>query len=191
MSTATAVPSGFSIDLPHDWLELDFELASNRSRLEHELLNSTPGTDNDDTTSIVDLLYRTVVDALENGAVYIAMLSGSCEHLLAASLVVTVATGECPEDIEVVNRRVTQLAGVSSVRLVDTAAAGPVVRAHRCVQTSFRGWDDEICQDQVQYFIPVPESSDTLIMTFSTPSLDLAEALGDLFDAITGTLRWL
>ncbi|WP_328770984.1 hypothetical protein [Streptomyces sp. NBC_00286] len=42
----------------------------------------------------------------------------------------------------------------------------------------------------VEYHVPVPGTAAFLLLTFSTPLEPVADAMADLFDAITGSLTW-
>jgi hypothetical protein len=42
----------------------------------------------------------------------------------------------------------------------------------------------------VEYFVPVPDRDEVLMMTFSTALEPIADAMVGLFDAVAGTRRW-
>jgi hypothetical protein len=42
----------------------------------------------------------------------------------------------------------------------------------------------------VQYFVPLPGSTDLVLLSFSTPNLGLADAMVELFDAMAESLQW-
>lgn len=86
---------------------------------------------------------------------------------------------------------VVALAGSGEVEPVKLPAAGPaarLLRRERPKQSRKLGteFDDTI----VEYFVPVPERDEVLLLTFSTPLEPIADAMVGLFDAVAGTLRW-
>ncbi|MER7574597.1 hypothetical protein [Streptomyces sp. NPDC126514] len=86
---------------------------------------------------------------------------------------------------------VVALAGSGEVEPVELPAAGPaarLLRRERPKQSRKLGteFDDTI----VEYFVPVPDRDEVLLLTFSTPLEPIAEAMVGLFDAVAGTLRW-
>ncbi|MGV9454944.1 hypothetical protein [Streptomyces sp. NPDC003635] len=86
---------------------------------------------------------------------------------------------------------VVALAGSGEVEPVKLPAAGVaarLLRRERPKQSRKLGteFDDTI----VEYFVPVPERDEVLLLTFSTPLEPIADAMVGLFDAVAGTLRW-
>ncbi|MFF3873152.1 hypothetical protein [Streptomyces sp. NPDC001978] len=86
---------------------------------------------------------------------------------------------------------VAALAGSGEVGLVTLPAAGRAARLLRREQTKeSRRLGSEFQDTIVEYFIPVPDHDEVLMLTFSTPLEPIAEAMVELFDAVAGTLRW-
>jgi hypothetical protein len=86
---------------------------------------------------------------------------------------------------------VVALAGSGEVEPVELPAAGPaarLLRRERPKQSRKLGTEFE--DTIVEYFVPVPERDEVLLLTFSTPLEPIAEAMVGLFDAVAGTLRW-
>ena len=48
----------------------------------------------------------------------------------------------------------------------------------------------ELPVTRVQVYVPVPNKTETLLLSFSTPIDPIADAMVALFDAIAGSLRW-
>ena len=73
------------------------------------------------------------------------------------------------------------------VSVVELAQAGPAVRVagRRTISVDIVGRDVEVTS--VQYFVPMPSTSLTAIVTFTSPALQYEEALVPLFDAVAGT----
>ncbi|MGY1500402.1 hypothetical protein ACW4TU_28115 [Streptomyces sp. QTS52] len=86
---------------------------------------------------------------------------------------------------------VAALAGSGEVELVTLPAAGRaarLVRRERSKQSRKLGSEFE--DTVVEYFVPVPDREEVLMLTFSTPLEPIADAMVGLFDAVAGTLRW-
>ncbi|MFF3379736.1 hypothetical protein ACFYXF_43140 [Streptomyces sp. NPDC002680] len=85
---------------------------------------------------------------------------------------------------------VAALAGSGEVELTRllVGRAARLVRRERSKQTRKLGseFEDTI----VEYFVPVPDRDEVLMLTFSTPLEPVADAMVGLFDAVAGTLRW-
>ncbi|MFE7069848.1 hypothetical protein ACFU96_07150 [Streptomyces sp. NPDC057620] len=76
----------------------------------------------------------------------------------------------------------------SQVRL---PAAGRAVRRRRTERTrEARRLGSEFEDTVVEYFVPVPDRDEVLMLTFSTPLEPIADAMAELFDAVASTLRW-
>jgi hypothetical protein len=86
---------------------------------------------------------------------------------------------------------VAALTGSGAVELVKLPAGGQAARRQRRQQTKeSRRLGSEFEDTIVDYFVPVPDRDEVLMMTFSTPLEPIADAMVGLFDAVAGTLRW-
>jgi hypothetical protein len=73
----------------------------------------------------------------------------------------------------------------------ETIAAGPVLRRRRTVRPGADDPGQELPRSVVDYWVPVPGDGGLLQLSFSTPMPEqLAEAMVELFDAVTASLRW-
>jgi hypothetical protein len=86
---------------------------------------------------------------------------------------------------------VAALAGKGEVTPVRLPAAGRAARRRRSERTrESRRLGTEFEDTIVEYFVPVPDRDEVLMLTFSTPLEPIADAMVELFDAVAGTLRW-
>ncbi|MFJ7296955.1 hypothetical protein [Streptomyces collinus] len=86
---------------------------------------------------------------------------------------------------------VAALAGSGEVTLETLPAVGRVARVLRRERTKqSRKLGSEFEDTVVEYFVPVPDRDEVLMLTFSTPLEPIAEAMVELFDAVAATLRW-
>ena len=74
-------------------------------------------------------------------------------------------------------------------------AGGPAVRRLTSRRERLPDTDDDpggvLTVTQVDYFVPLPGANGLLVLTFSTPIEQLAPPLVQLFDVISGSLRWV
>jgi hypothetical protein len=86
---------------------------------------------------------------------------------------------------------VVALTGSGEVGLTALPAAGRAARLVRREQSKqSRKLGSEFQDTVVEYFVPVPDRDEVLMLTFSTPLEPIADAMVELFDAIAGTLCW-
>ena len=144
------------------------------------------------------MLAQATAEATRRGAVFASLLSDVVDgRPVAASLLVSMAAGQHGGAIGHLDALADRLrAGVSDtgeaeVGVVDLPA-GLAVRTRR--RTVTRSESRQVAPtevESVQYFVPVPGTAALLVLSFSTPSLTLADALVALFDAIAESLAWL
>lgn len=96
-----------------------------------------------------------------------------------------------------IHQRFDSLDAVSALRdkgeagLVRLPAAGRAARRRRSERTrESRRLGTEFSDTIVEYFVPVPDQDEVLMLTFSTPLEPIADSMVELFDAVAGTLRW-
>ncbi|RKN45550.1 hypothetical protein [Streptomyces hoynatensis] len=72
-------------------------------------------------------------------------------------------------------------------------SSGPAVRCRRqgtAEDTRELGQAADRPSTVLDFFVPVPRSGAWLVLTFSTPLPEIADAQVELFDALTHTPRW-
>lgn len=96
-----------------------------------------------------------------------------------------------------IHQRFDSLDAVSALRdkgeaaLVRLPAAGRAARRRRSERTrESRRLGTEFADTIVEYFVPVPDRDEVLMLTFSTPLEPIADSMVELFDAVAATLRW-
>ncbi|MGW1625951.1 hypothetical protein [Streptomyces sp. NPDC002172] len=86
---------------------------------------------------------------------------------------------------------VAALSGSGEVEPVTLPAAGRAARLLRRERTKeSRRLGSEFQDTIVEYFVPVLDCHNVLLLTFSTPLEPIADAMVELFDAVAATLRW-
>lgn len=205
MNDAVLTPAGIRIATPDNWWLLPLEehsrhqaiaaLVDERIALEPRIAPMRG--------ELVSRFRRTARDAAASGAVLCASMAMAADDAaLSANLLVLVdrialtENGEPttdPSQIELAMRELTADetgARRGEVRIVELAGAGSAVRvrAHKVVAVSLVNRDVEVLS--VQYFVPVPGSLDTAVLTFTSPSLAYEEALVGMFDAMAETFEF-
>jgi hypothetical protein len=193
-------PSGFRLPTPGNWFDLDLDPRT-RNQSIAQLVDSRLGGDptlGRRRDEMVRLLRRVAREAAEHNALFASMLSELVENQpMAAGVNVTVAPITVDRGATAVNdpRAVQAALGEAShdpaadgerpeVRLVQLAA-GPAVRVSGMRSTQLPGGGDQsLLTSEVQYFLPVPGSSLMAVITFSTPTVALADRFAELFDAM-------
>lgn len=96
-----------------------------------------------------------------------------------------------------IHQRFDTLDAVSALKdkgeagLVRLPATGRAARRRRAERTrESRRLGTEFADTIVEYFVPVPDRDEVLMLTFSTPLEPIADSMVELFDAVAGTLRW-
>jgi hypothetical protein len=166
------------------------------------------------------LLRGAARDAADSGAIYAALMDllvadGSGEPVaLSASLVAVVAPAPTDADGNVLTDpaalAVAMIAGELAEVMADESEVdserpseeddrpqvvelptGAAVRLSRIGDSGpIGGSGGNVPSVQVQYFLPVPDSEQILILTFGTPNRNLRTEFEELFGQIAGSLSW-
>lgn len=196
-----------SLATPANWIHLDLSanaMASAR-RLVDDMVAGEKQVDEKLKLQFIGQLQSTVRRAREQGGVFVAFWSlGLGDLSIGASVIAAVAvlgpdlpvdgTGQVAlEDaVAAVSADLAAGEGSDGVTIVGSTVvelpAGEAVRVHkRQVAEAMAGrYESEV----IQYFVRVPHERRLVVLTFSSPNLDLAEAMVELFDAMALTLRW-
>jgi hypothetical protein len=200
MSAATiAAPSAFSVRVPPSWIEFDIWRATRTGDLarmvdtrvaEQPQLRRWRG-------AFIGALRRAAADAERQGALMCAAMLDPVEDAGMLAAVLTVFHTEGSKDpadntIEAIAAQLTAVAppeGSSAWRRVEIVEI-PAGRAVRMtgVEPIVLGGQPLECV-VMHTLIPVPDGG-FLDVVLTSPQLQLAEPMLDLFDAISSTLTW-
>lgn len=112
---------------------------------------------------------------------------GSPAAIAANLTVVVYSSAPSLEELRVGAAGATELdVRKREVAVVDLPA-GHAVRVH-ALRRSGPDDDSDLLIDVVEHLIPVPRTTDVLVLQGSTPCLDVGDELGATFDRIAGTL---
>jgi len=196
-SGATTEVQDFRLAVPANWLTVDLDARTSRrsiARLVEERAGSHPETA-ESRRQLTQMLQTAAEDAIEQGAVYAAILSTViAERPVSASLICTVTTSPEPVEVDQVASELRRPHTSPSVPLEVEVVDLPVGRAVRTRGRRIGEMPAPVLRrvevESLQYFVPVPGAKRLLLLSFSTPNLPIADALVELFDAIAATLRW-
>lgn len=190
------------VTTPAPWIDLDLDPTTRAASIERALDEraAASGTqlDTGQRAELTVLLERTAADAEAKGAIFASIFSDVMEgRPVSATLIVTLLAGEEGEAAQALPDRAGLVAGLREVLADDAATellelpAGPAVRARRRIDVPLDPPDGRhFTLESVQYFVPLPGAEHLVLLSFSTPTVAMANAFVELFDAIAGTLSW-
>ncbi|MGW0969713.1 hypothetical protein [Streptomyces sp. NPDC002516] len=200
--------SGFSLSVPDSWWEFDIRPEGRDATvraLVDERIREVPELA-EYRGDLAAVLRRMAKEAYDSGAVYMGCMAENFEGVpLTATLTVSVlgarnkqgvALSTDPRAIAESLRTVTARREGDAWRTVTTVDIPHVGVAAR----TFGVEDVPVAQGDTrtlrmvltQTYIPVPGTTDkVVVVSGASPVLDLAEAFHDIFDAVTGTFRFV
>jgi hypothetical protein len=191
---------GFTLRLPASWYEFDVWRATRSgdlARLVDARIAEHPQLE-PHRSGLVKLLRETAETAEAQGAVYCAsMLEVEGRDMLLANLMVFHFDGS-PEPggtaVETIASQVPAIAPSEAspewrqVEIVETDA-GQAVRVQGI--DFITGEDGRSARVVAMHtLVPVPDGQGVLDLVLTSPQVELAEPMLDLFDAVSGTLAW-
>lgn len=186
----------FGLAIPASWslLDLDPETAeTGRRLLVAEAIPDGPGAS--EARALMARLLEPVAETAVYGEAQLAALYSSvAEGLpLGASLVASVLEATPgpdgrppPGGWTLVESLQATVGGGGGER--QDLPAGPSVRVQRRQVSNDAGVRVEV--ETVQWFVLHPTGERMAVLSFSTPNVGLAEAFGEVFDAIAWSLQW-
>lgn len=206
MNDPATVPAGFSITVPPSWFEIDVSPATRNASiaaLVEQRVKDIPQLW-EQRTLITRLLRTSARDAFRAGAAYAACMLEAVDGAgMTASVTVSFVDTRNHAGDAVASHDAEQIAAQLATKTAsdpdDTWRTVETLDhpAGRCVRTSGvedvelpdgSGWIRSVV---MQTIIPVPDTEKVSMVTLSSPSLALAEEFLDLFDAVTGTFRFV
>ncbi|MER8261723.1 hypothetical protein ACFXIY_30525 [Streptomyces albidoflavus] len=198
----------FSLAVPDSWWEFDVRPqgrdATVRTMVD-ERVRETPelAPYRNDLTA---MLRRMAKDAHDSGALYLGCMAENFDSVpLSATVTVSVvgarnqqgaALSTDPRAIAESLRTITPRREGDAwrkVTTVDIPSVGPAARTYGVEDVPVAQGDNRTLRMVLtQTYIPVPGTTDQVILVSgASPVLDLAEAFHDIFDAVTGTFRFV
>jgi hypothetical protein len=198
-------PLGFSVAVPSSWFEIDLRPSTRDASiaaLVDERVSTVPSL-REHRGTITRILRKQARTAAEGGAVYCAcMVEPTDDGSLPASVTLTVAPGPLAGgddgerfaavvDSLQTKQRKSDDDTWSTVTTVQIPEVGPCARQYGVEDIDLpenAGWVRVV---MMQTFVVLPGRNRVVIVSCSSPVLPLADAWFDVFDAITGTLRFV
>lgn len=182
-------PRDFRILLPPGWVRIsirDDSQATVVALAESRARTAPPRERARVRSALVTVLGRAVSQAREAGGIDVLVSVDSVEGVpVPASRVVSHVEPDGGDDLAEVAE---QLDGpAAEVSVVDIAAG-------RAVRRQSTRWAEQdgvsVVLSELAFWVPVPGRTGRLVLTFATPSAELAPVLLQLFDAMGASLRW-
>lgn len=197
----TASPSGFTLRVPPSWLEFDVWRATRTNdlaRLVDARLAEAPELARR-RGALLKLLREVAAEAERKGALFCAVMLdpvAGAGMLVASAMVFQTDGAADPADntVDAIAAQVTAVApgdGSPRWRRVETVEgpAGRAVRVHGVEAVDLGGHRPVDCV-VMQTLVPLPDGGGVLNVVLTSPQVQLADSMLDLFDAISGTLAW-
>lgn len=189
-------PRDVRLATPSEWFDLDLDPRTRR-RSHQRLVTRRIGAGPDGAglrRQVVDELEAAADRAAAAGARFASVYSQIHDRLPVAATLLGVVRGRLAEqtpalepDLEAAADALRRDAPSGSCEVVNLPVGPALRRRHRvAVDRSGRAK----LTDNVTYIVPMPDPGGTLMLEFSTPTLPVADAMADLFDAIAASLRW-
>ena len=200
----TAAAQAFAVRLPPSWFEIDLWRATRTGELARAVdrrIEQTPELA-PVRGAVLRFLREVAVDAERRGMVFAAAVAEPLEggELLvatAAGVVAAAPPGTDPHDVDAVASQLTSVpptrtaAGNDTWRRVEVVRL-PVGKAVRVTAVEETAWADgrTVPCVSMHTLLPVPGEPAALDFVLTSPHAGLADAMLDLFAAITETLEW-
>ncbi|MGK5531647.1 hypothetical protein [Streptomyces sp. URMC 129] len=196
-----APPSSYRVITPTDWFRIPLLSTDKRNRAVQTLVDMTyPNRDQDAARrhDLKELLGTVVADAAQRDGVELYL---STQGIVGVPIPATLLVTAEPEDPEHPVRLPPEMLadgirdkyGEGAAVSVVALPSGPAVRCRRQELTPDAkelGQPEERPNTLLEFYLPVPHTGAWLLLTFSTPIPELADAQVEMFDAIAGSLRW-
>ena len=197
------IPRDLRLATPANWFDLDLNPSTSAESIARLVEDRVGGgaEQAENRREVVRMLRKATVDAREQEAIFASVLSDVIEgRPVAASVIVSLAKDGSPAPGDTATRvralevRLAEPGGPiagAATATKELPGAGWSLRARRRVSIEPPGLEGHPVEvDNVQYFVPLPGSTDLVLLSFSTPNLGLADAMAELFDAVAESLQW-
>ncbi|MGW0489598.1 hypothetical protein [Streptomyces olivaceus] len=208
MTSTDVSPAGLSLTVPDSWWEFEIRPEGREATIRalvDERVNETPelAPYRSDLTA---MLRKMAKDAHDSGALYLGCMAENFDGVpLSATVTVSVlgaknqqgvALSTDPRAIADSLRTVTARREGDAwreVTTVDIPEVGPAARTYGVEDVPVAPGDRRTLRMVLtQTYIPVPGTTEQVVLVSgASPVLDLAEAFHDIFDAVTGTFRFV
>jgi hypothetical protein len=202
------VPVGVSLAVPDSWWEFDIRPEGRDTTIRtlvDERIREMPEL-SPYRTDLTAMLRKMAKEAHDSGAVYLGCMAENFDGVpLSATVTVSVLGAEDKQGVTLSTdpraiaenlRTITPRREGDAWRKVTTVEipeVGPAARTYGVEDVPVAHGDSRTLRMVLmQTYIPVPGTTDKVVLVSgASPVLDLAEAFHDIFDAVTGTFRFV
>ncbi|MEU0045749.1 hypothetical protein [Streptomyces werraensis] len=174
----TATPVDYELLLPDGWFRIGIDPASRERSVDALVDRRFGGRDNAPHLKrrLRDDLLAQAATAYDLGGIelYLSMQQAGALTVPASLLVTLLPPGGA--------------SGAADASVVELAA-GTALRRRGCTGAESKG-GEALPSVTLDYQVPVPGTETHLLLTFSSPLVQIADAMVALFDAVAGSLRW-
>ncbi|MEU1270227.1 hypothetical protein [Streptomyces sp. NPDC005799] len=202
-ASGAAPPADYRLLLPDGWFRVRIDPDGREQSVDALVDRQFEGVDNAPhiKRQLRERLLAQAVAAYQDGGIELYLsLQQAGPMTIPASLLITLVTpppgGSLPATADLATRLAAD--GDGDVSLVELPAATAVrVRREtgqpdRPAPAGAPGDPDEVLPSiTLDYQLPVPATEAYLLLTFSTPLIQIGDAMVELFDAVAGSLTWM
>ncbi|MET8447746.1 hypothetical protein [Streptomyces sp. NPDC005209] len=191
----TAPPADYRLLLPDGWFRILLDPPEQRDKAVDALVERQfHGIDNAPHLK-EDLrkdLRRRAAKAHRSGGIELYLsLQEIGPFTIPASLLVTLAPLRHAAPLPLDALAETLSAADGGTASVEELPSGPAVRVRRLIRQPGEEDARQVHHSlSLEYHVPVPGTAAFLLLTFSTPLEQIADAMAELFDAIAASLTW-
>ncbi|MEU9957270.1 hypothetical protein [Streptomyces sp. NPDC050982] len=199
---------GIALSVPESWWEFDIRPEGRESTIRslvdertHETPELAPYR-----ADLTNMLRKMATDAHDSGAIYMGCMAENFDGLpLSATVTVSVLGSKTKQGVALSTDPRAIAKSLRTIKprregdawrkvtTVDIPEVGPAARTFGVEDVPVAKGDSRTLRMALtQTYIPVPGVADQVaLVSGASPVLDLAEAFHDIFDAVTGTFRFV
>lgn len=180
---------GATIVVPEDWWKVPLHPAQRRRAAVRSLVaRQFRGLDNQ---PILRRGFETELDEVADEAAehYGIVMYVSRQLVADVPMPISLIVRMLPAELAGMDQLHDELAGEDAVDVADLPS-GRCLRRSRRVHPGKEGYGEPEASLTVDYWLEAPGGSGLLQLTFSSPLVMVADALTELFDAVTSTVSW-
>ncbi|MET7323821.1 hypothetical protein [Streptomyces sp. NPDC005549] len=208
MTSVDVSPAAFSLSVPESWWEFDVRPEGREATIRalvDERLDEAPELA-PYRADLTAMLRKMAKDAHDSGALYLGCMAENFDGVpLSATVTVSVLGAKNKQGVALSTdpRAIAESLRTISARregdawrevtTVDIPEVGPAARTYGVEDVPVAPGDSRTLRMVLtQTYVPVPGTTDQVVLVSgASPVLDLAEAFHDIFDAVTGTFRFV
>ncbi|MCX4585350.1 hypothetical protein [Streptomyces sp. NBC_01481] len=199
-----AAPRHFTIRYPDSWWKLDLDPGTRDAAIRRAVQAQAEGFQVERTMldTMIRSARKTAREAHARGAVQAAgmiQFTDNAEALTATTIVMRVVTPEdhssdlseliLPVALKNAKNPLGKGTSANTAEVIELPGIGSVGRVTHIEDVDYLG-RGTVRTALMHTVVPVPNSRDFLVVSSSTPNLSLVDAFFDVFDAISGTVRF-